>query len=246
MIIYPAIDIKEGKCVRLVQGKAEEKKVYALNPAEVARDFARKGAKYLHIVDLDGAFAGRPQNQRIIREIAEAVAIPFQIGGGLRTEEDIENILSLGADRVIIGTKAVSSPDFVKRLLDRFGAEKIVLGIDARDGMVAVAGWLETATIEAVQLGIRMRDLGVKTAIVTDISRDGMLKGPNLAFIKEMAEKTGLNIIASGGVSSLEDIRAIKALAPLGVKGAVIGKALYEGRISLEAALKEAEDTEES
>lgn len=246
MIIYPAIDLKEGKCVRLIQGKAEEKKVYALNPAEVARDFAEKGARYLHVVDLDGAFEGKPRNKQVIKEIAEAISIPFQVGGGLRTEEDINDILSLGAERVIIGTRAVSSPDFVKRLLDKFGPEKIVLGIDARDGMVAVAGWVETVTIQAVQFGTEMQNLGVKTAIVTDISRDGMLKGPNLSFIKEMAEKTGLNIIASGGVSSLEDIRAIKAMGPLGVKGAIIGKALYEGRINLEEALKEAEDSQES
>lgn len=241
MIIYPAIDLKEGKCVRLIQGKAEEKKVYASNPTKVAKDFEESGAKYLHIVDLDGAFKGNPQNKQVIKEIAEAISIPFQVGGGLRTETDIRDILSLGADRVIIGTKAVKSPDFVKRLLDLFGSEKIVLGIDAKEGMVAVAGWVETVSIKAVQFGAEMRNLGVRTSIVTDISRDGMLKGPNLDFIKEMAVNTGLEIIASGGVSALEDIRAIKLMEPLGVKGAIIGKALYEGKIILEQALKEAE-----
>lgn len=241
MIIYPAIDIKEGKCVRLIQGKAEEKKVYALNPVDVAKDFEEKGAKYLHIVDLDGAFAGKPQNKQVIKEIAEAISIPFQVGGGLRNEENVRDILSLGADRVIIGTRAVSSPDFVKRLLDLFGPEKIVLGIDAKEGMVAVAGWVETVSIKAVQFGKEMYDLGIKTAIVTDIAKDGMLKGPNLDFVKEMAENTGLEIIASGGVSSLEDIKAIKDMEPLGVKGAIIGKALYEGKIDLKEALKEVE-----
>lgn len=241
MIIYPAIDIREGKCVRLIQGRAEEQKVYALNPAEIARDFEEKGAKYLHVVDLDGAFAGKPQNKQVIKEIAETVSIPFQVGGGLRDEEDVRDVLSLGASRVIIGTRAVKSPDFVKRLLDVFGPEKIVLGIDAKEGMVAVAGWVETASIKAVQLGIDMHKLGVKTAIVTDIAKDGMLKGPNLDFIKEMAVSTGMEIIASGGVSSLQDIKALKAMEVLGVKGAIIGKALYEGKIDLREALKEAE-----
>lgn len=242
MIIYPAIDIKEGKCVRLIQGKEEEKKVYALNPSDVAKDFAQKGAKYLHVVDLDGAFRGSPQNKKVIKDIAEAVSVPFQVGGGLRSEEDVKDILSLGASRVIIGTRAVSSPDFVKKLLDIFGPEKIVLGIDARDGMVAVDGWVETADVKAVEFGIQMKSLGVKTAVVTDIAKDGMLKGPNLEFIKEIAQSTGLKVIASGGVSSLEDVRAIKALKPWGVEGAIIGKALYEGKISLQEALREAEE----
>ncbi|MBO8158871.1 1-(5-phosphoribosyl)-5-[(5-phosphoribosylamino)methylideneamino]imidazole-4-carboxamide isomerase [Thermosyntropha sp.] len=242
MIIYPAIDIKDGKCVRLVQGKAEDKKVYANNPVDMALHFVQKGAKYLHIVDLDGAFAGKPQNREAIKSIAEKASIPFQVGGGLRTEKDVEEILGLGAARVIIGTRAVSSPDFVKKLLDRFGEDRIVLGIDARDGMVAVSGWVETAAVNAVDFGIKMRKLGVKTAIVTDISRDGMLGGPNFAFIRQMAEKTGLEVIASGGVSSIENIRELKKLETVGVKGAVIGKALYEGKVKLKDALLAAED----
>lgn len=237
MIIYPAIDLKDGQCVRLIQGRAEDKTVYSDSPARTAAAFVRMGAGFLHVVDLDGAFSGSPRNDAAIAAIAAAIDIPFQVGGGLRSIEDVNRILQLGAARVIIGTKAVKSPDFLKQLLDQFGAEKIVLGIDARDGMAAVEGWVETSSVSAVQLGTDMKKLGAELCVYTDISRDGLLSGPNFAAIREMAEKTGLQIIASGGVSSLENVIDLKTMESSGVVGAIIGKALYDEKIDLAAAL---------
>lgn len=241
MIVYPAIDLKDGQCVRLIQGRLEDKTVYSDEPASTAAAFAKLGAGYLHVVDLDGAFLGRPSNDAVIAAIAAAIDIPFQVGGGLRSIEDVNRILGLGAARVIIGTKAVKNPDFLKELLDLHGPEKIVLGIDAREGMAAVEGWVETTAITAVQLGVDMNELGVKYCIYTDISRDGLLSGPNLTAIEEMAAKTGLQIIASGGITNLENIKDLKAMEPSGVAGAIIGKALYDGKIDLAAALSVAE-----
>lgn len=240
MLIYPAIDLKEGQCVRLVQGRAEDKTVYSQNPAQVARSFEEQGAAFLHVVDLDGAFEGRPVNLEAIRAIAAAVSIPFQVGGGLRTRDNVLTLLEAGANRVIIGTRAVTAPEFIAELIAEFGAERIVLGIDARDGMVATEGWVETSSLEAAELGCKMKELGVIHSVFTDVSRDGLLQGPNLASIREMALKTGLKIIASGGVSSLENIRELKSLEALGVSGAIIGKALYEAKIMLSEALREA------
>lgn len=246
MIIYPAIDLKDGQCVRLVQGRASDKTVYSDNPASMARAFQELGADWLHIVDLDGAFSGKPGNLQAIEAIASSVQINFQVGGGLRKLEDVERILKLGAQRVIIGSRAVSSPDFIKMLLDKFGSEQIVLGLDAKDGMVAVEGWVATSDFKAVEFGLQMKYLGIKRVIFTDISRDGVLKGPNLASIEEMARLTGLEIIASGGVSSLENIRDLKAMEELGVSGAIIGKALYDGVLSLSDALAEAQTGQKS
>lgn len=240
MIIYPAIDLKDGQCVRLIQGRIEDKTVYSNDPASTAAAFAASGAGYLHVVDLDGAFQGSPRNSEAIAAIAAAIDIPFQVGGGLRSIGDVDRILGLGAARVIIGTRAVKNPDFLKEMLELYGPEKIVLGIDARDGMAAVEGWVETTAIPAVKLGIDMKDLGARHCIYTDISRDGLLAGPNLAAIREMAEKTGLQIIASGGVSTLENIEDLKSMESWGVTGAIIGKALYDGKIDLAAALSAA------
>ncbi|NLM37904.1 MAG: 1-(5-phosphoribosyl)-5-[(5-phosphoribosylamino)methylideneamino]imidazole-4-carboxamide isomerase [Firmicutes bacterium] len=237
MIVFPAIDLKDGQCVRLVQGQADRKTVYADQPEEIARRFAREGAAWLHVVDLDGAFSGLSRNLKSIERIAGAVDLPFQVGGGLRSRADVKRILDLGAARVIIGTKAVSAPEFVKELLAEFGPEKIILGIDARDGRVAVEGWVSTVPLAAEDFGAAMRELGVTTAIFTDISRDGLLTGPNIMATRRMAEKTGLQIIASGGVSSLQDIRELKKLEAVGVSGVVIGKALYDGAFSLAEAL---------
>ncbi len=239
MIIYPAIDLKDGQCVRLVQGKAEEKTVYSDTPAGVAASFQQAGASYLHIVDLDGAFSGSPRNAQAIAAIAAAVDIPFQLGGGLREFEDVERTLKMGAQRAIIGTRAVSSPDFIKKLLDKFGPERIVLGLDARNGQVAIEGWVETTTLAAVDFGLQMKKLGIKTAVFTDVARDGLLKGPNLPSIEEMAGTTGLEIIASGGVSTLDNIKELKLIK--GVSGAIIGKALYDGKLNLSEALAAAE-----
>ena len=197
MIIFPAIDLKDGQCVRLVQGKADQQTVYSSTPADVARSFQRQGARWLHIVDLDGAFQGKPSNIKAIEAIADAVTIPFQVGGGLRSQSDVEKLLKAGASRGIIGTRAVEGPDFVKQLLDEFGNEKIVLGLDAKDGKVAVKGWVETVELTAVDLGKQMRELGIRTAVYTDVSRDGLLAGPNLEMTRQVAIETGLFIIAS-------------------------------------------------
>lgn len=240
MIIYPAIDLKDGQCVRLVQGKKENKTVYSDSPAQVARSFQTQGAKFLHIVDLDGAFEGGPRNLKAITEIALSINIPFQVGGGLRTRKDVERLLAMGASRVIIGTRAVENAAFMEDLLRQFGSQKIVLGIDARDGMVAIEGWVENSGMDAIEFGKIMRKMGVETAVFTDVSRDGLLMGPNLSSIEKMARTSRLKIIASGGVSTVENIKALKRLEHYGVSGAIVGKALYEGKISLPEALKAA------
>lgn len=245
MILFPAIDLKDGQCVRLVQGKAEKKTVYSNDPAQMAAAFERQGAQYLHVVDLDGAFTGKPVNMAAIKNIAEKVSIPFQVGGGLRTAENVKATLQGGAQRVIIGTRAVKSPDFMKALLDAFGPEKIVLGLDAKDGRLAVEGWVETVSFTALEFAAQMKALGVTTVVYTDISRDGVLKGPNLAAIKNMAVQSGLQLIASGGVSGLNDIAALKGLEPDGVIGAIIGKALYDGKLNLVQALQTADGGKE-
>lgn len=237
MIIYPAIDLKDGQCVRLVQGKQENKTVYSDNPGLIARSFQEQGAEYLHVVDLDGAFEGASRNLQAIQEIAAAIDIPFQVGGGLRTRSAVERMLAIGASRVIIGTRALQSSGFMEELLEVFGPGQIVLGIDARDGMVAIEGWLEKSSVPALEFGLQMRQLGVVTAVYTDVSRDGLLQGPNLAAIGEMASYSGLQIIASGGVSSAENIRDLCKMEAIGVMGAIIGKALYDGKLSLAEAL---------
>ncbi len=237
MLIFPAIDLKEGQCVRLVQGRREDKTVYSNSPGEMARSWEQQGAQYLHVVDLDGAFEGEPRNLQAIAEIAAAIKIPFQVGGGLRTRADVARLLELGASRVIIGTRAVHNPLFMQELLEEYGPERILLGIDAHDGMVAMEGWLEKSTLDAFKFGQTMGHLGVKTAVYTDIARDGLLQGPNLPAIEQMVRSSGLNIIASGGVSTVENITALKELEPLGLVGAIVGKALYEGKISLADAL---------
>ncbi|HEX3011595.1 MAG TPA: 1-(5-phosphoribosyl)-5-[(5-phosphoribosylamino)methylideneamino]imidazole-4-carboxamide isomerase [Syntrophomonadaceae bacterium] len=236
MIIFPAIDLKDGQCVRLVQGMLENKTVYSDTPAQVARSFEDKGAEWLHVVDLDGAFTGSPQNSEAIKAIAAVIKIPFQVGGGLRTRDDVKRVLELGASRVIIGTSALNQ-DFVSELLSEFGPERIILGLDARDGMVATQGWAQKSELGALDFACRMKERGIETAVFTDVARDGLLQGPNLNSIEQMARSSHLQIIASGGVSSVENIQALKAMEPVGVCGAIIGKALYDGKITLEAAL---------
>jgi phosphoribosylformimino-5-aminoimidazole carboxamide ribotide isomerase len=222
-----------------VEGSLAAETVYSERPDQVAADLVARGAAFLHIVDLDGAFAGEPKNAAVIRSIAAAVCIPFQVGGGLRSLEAVEQCLQAGASRVVIGTQAVTDPGFVSRLIAAFGPERIVLGLDARDGRVAIQGWTEKTTLSDVAFGRQLKAAGVTTAIYTDISRDGKLQGPNFAGIARLAGETGLAVIASGGVTSREDVRRLRAMP--GVTGAVIGKALYDGRITLEAALAEAE-----
>ena len=236
MIIYPAIDLKAGACVRLLRGRLEDETVYSRQPAEVALSFVQAGAEYLHIVDLDAAFSGSSQNQAAIAAIAAQIEVPFQVGGGLRTVADVRRMLAAGADRVIIGTQAAWEPDFMNRLLDEFGAEKIVLGLDAKGGAVAVAGWVQTTGQRVVDLGKQMQQAGVLRTVFTDVAKDGTLAGPNINAVKEIAAQTGLQIIASGGVTSLQDILALNRIP--GVTGVIIGKALYEGKIKLAEAIE--------
>ena len=235
MKLYPAIDIKNGQCVRLQQGLFDATTVYSNEPFEVAKQFEAVGAKFLHIVDLDGALQGMGANDEALAQIIKNVTIPLEIGGGIRTMQDIEHRLNMGVTRVILGTKAVESPEFVKEAIATFGADKIVIGIDAKDGMVAIKGWETISNVDAVTLALSMKDLGVKTIIYTDISKDGMLCGPNFVQTAKMVEATGLDIIASGGVSSMQDL---EQLEKIGVEGAILGKAIYEKRVDLKEATK--------
>ncbi|NLI90668.1 MAG: 1-(5-phosphoribosyl)-5-[(5-phosphoribosylamino)methylideneamino]imidazole-4-carboxamide isomerase [Peptococcaceae bacterium] len=239
MIIYPAIDLKDGKVVRLLQGRMEDATVYSDDPAAVAADFQAKGSAFLHVVDLNGAFAGKPVNDQAIKNIAKSASLKIQVGGGIRTLERIEELLELGVSRVILGTVAVRDPKLVSEAVKRYG-ERIIVGIDAADGMVAVQGWAEKTDMKAEELGRAMKEAGVSRVIFTDISRDGMLGGPNIASTVKMAQETGLKLIASGGISSLADLIRLKDEAARGVdiEGAIVGKALYSGSFRLEEALQ--------
>lgn len=240
MLILPAIDLRNGKCVRLVEGKVENETIYSDNPAEMAVQWQSKGAKMLHLVDLDGAFAGSPQNLASVQQILTAINIPVELGGGIRDMATVEMVLDLGVQRVILGSAAINNPQLVKAACAKYG-ERIVLGVDAKNGMVAIHGWGETATKSAVELALEMKEFGVARVIFTDISRDGTHKGINIESTRELAEKTGLAVIASGGVSTLADIEAVKDITQYGVEGVITGKAIYDGTIQLEAALKIAE-----
>lgn len=238
MTIIPAIDLKEGRCVRLLQGRKEDETVYSDDPAAVARQWQEAGAEYLHLVDLDGAFEGASRNLVAITRILEAVSIPAELGGGVRSLDDVSRLLSLGLDRVILGTVAVRAPEVVRAAVERFGPDRVVVGIDAREGRVAVKGWAETTEVRAVDLALRVKGFGVRRVIYTDISTDGMLAGPNIEATRVLAVETGLKVIASGGVSSVEDLRRVAALEPFGVEGVIVGKALYEGRVDLREAIE--------
>ena len=234
MKIYPAIDIKDGKCVRLLRGSFDDVTVYGDNPAEMARKWESLGGEYIHVVDLDGALKGHGVNAEAIKEICKAVNVPVQTGGGIRSISDIEAKLECGISRVIIGTKAVSDADFVKEAVKRYG-DKIVIGIDAKDGMVAIEGWEKTSKYQAVEFAKKMEEIGVKTIIYTDIATDGTLMGPNVDAMREMVNNTNMDIIASGGIGNIEHI---KALIPTGVEGVITGRALYTGNINLCDAIK--------
>lgn len=233
MEIIPAIDIKDGRCVRLYQGDFAQMTVYADDPVAVARQWQAQGASRIHVVDLDGARTGRPQNVDAVLAITQTVQIPVQLGGGLRREEDVAAALALGVERVIIGTAAIVETELVARLLERFG-ERIIIGIDARNGMVATDGWTVTSTIAATDLAGQMAALGARRFIYTDISRDGALSGPNFTALAELVKPDGPAIIASGGIANLDHIRQ---LAQIGVEGVIIGKALYTGAIYLPEAI---------
>ncbi|MCL0107436.1 1-(5-phosphoribosyl)-5-[(5-phosphoribosylamino)methylideneamino]imidazole-4-carboxamide isomerase [Peptococcaceae bacterium] len=238
MIIFPAIDLKDGKCVRLVEGKLDKKTIYTDKPEEAALHWQSLGAEYLHIVDLDGAFEGVPKNLSVIEKILAAIKIPVQIGGGIRTLDTVKLLLDLGIKRVILGTAAVSEPNLVKEAIEKFGSDRIVLGIDARNGCVAVKGWAEESDIDAKELALNMKEIGIERIVFTDIKRDGTLKGPNIEATKEMALATGLKVIASGGVSSIDDLKKLKEIEQYGVEGVIVGQALYKGAIDLKEALQ--------
>jgi phosphoribosylformimino-5-aminoimidazole carboxamide ribotide isomerase len=236
MKIYPAIDILGGKAVRLRQGRAADATVYG-QPLEMAKRWVEKGAEWLHVVDLDGAFEGKPRNIDLLREMAAAVPMAkIQVGGGVRNMSVVESLLDAGIQRVVLGTAAVQDPDFVKQaLMER--THNIAIGVDARDGKVQVAGWTEDSNIGAIDLATRLQDLGAQLLIYTDIARDGVLTGPNVEATKQMLDSTELHVIASGGVSSIADIQNLAELDHWRLDGVIIGKALYEGLIQLEEAL---------
>lgn len=240
MTIYPAIDIKGGRCVRLTQGRADQETVYAENPADVAVQFKQAGAQWVHVVDLDGAFSGESTNLAVVRAIA-AQGMKVELGGGLRTQLAVERALGIGASRVVIGTRAAESEEFVSELVRLFG-DRIAVGIDAKNGQVAVKGWVDTTKTSALAMAQRMDQLGVQTLIYTDISTDGMLTGPNIPAQEAMLNAVKCCVIASGGVSQQGDVDTIKALAQkhANLDGVIIGKAIYEKRVDLVQALKTA------
>jgi phosphoribosylformimino-5-aminoimidazole carboxamide ribotide isomerase len=237
MILFPAIDIKAGKCVRLVKGDMDQATVFNDDPADQARKFVAAGARWIHVVDLDGAFAGKPVNGEAVRAILAAVDIPVQLGGGIRDESGIAAWLFGGVTRVILGTAAVKDPDFVKRACKSFPG-RIVVGIDARQGRVAVQGWAETSDMLAVDLARKFEDSGVAAIVYTDIDRDGAMQGPNIAATLELARSVSIPVIVSGGVSSMDDLRDLKRHAGEGLAGAISGRAIYDGRIDLAAAIR--------
>ena len=236
MTIFPAIDLRGGKCVRLIQGDFDKETVYSDDPQATALQWQAAGAKFLHVVDLDGAKAGSPQNIDAIKKILDAVDIPIEVGGGVRTLDDAEKLLTLGVRRVILGSVAVENPALVAEAVQRFG-DKIVVGIDARNGIVATHGWEKSGSVTVGALAKKIVAAGVKTIIYTDISKDGMLSGVNAAAFAELAKESGAQIVASGGVKSIEDIGALKAVEAQGVVGVIVGKAIYTGALDLAAAI---------
>ncbi len=234
MQLWPAIDILNGQCVRLKQGDYNRETVYGSSPAEMARHWVDQGARFLHVVDLDGAKDKSPVNKRFVREIVERISIPVEIGGGIRTEETIKEYLDMGIHRVVIGTLALKEPDWFREMSEKFPG-KLVLGIDAKNGMVATEGWLETSKTPAVLLAKTFENLPLAALVYTDIAKDGMLEGPNFAEMDAMQKAVSFPVVASGGVSTLDDIRKLKEL---GIPACIIGKALYEGTMRLQDALE--------
>ncbi len=238
MIIFPAIDLRGGKCVRLIQGDFDKETVYSDDPQATALKWQSMGAKFLHVVDLDGARVGSPQNLDAIKKILDTVEIPIEVGGGIRTIADVEKILSLGVRRVILGSVAVENISLVAEAVKKFG-DKIVVGIDARNGFVAVHGWEKSSQVKVEELAKKIVAAGVETIIYTDISKDGMLSGVNAKIFSELQKISGAKIVASGGVKNLEDIRALKAAK---ISGVIVGKAIYTGALDLKAAIEISEE----
>jgi phosphoribosylformimino-5-aminoimidazole carboxamide ribotide isomerase len=236
MILFPAIDLKDGACVRLKLGLMEEATVFNTDPGDQARSFAAAGAEWIHVVDLNGAFAGKPVNASAVETILKAVKVPVQLGGGIRDMATIEAWLERGVRRVILGTVALRDPSLVKEACKRFPS-RIAVGIDAKGGRVAVEGWAETSDLTVLDLAMKFEDAGAAAIIYTDIDRDGVLAGPNVEATAALARAISTPVIASGGVSSLDDLRALKAVAGSGIAGVISGRALYDGRIDLAEAL---------
>ncbi len=242
MIIYPAIDIRGGRCVRLTEGRFDQETVFADNPAAMALQWAAAGAEYLHVVDLDGALAGKPVNLEAVQAIVKAVPVPVQLGGGIRSLAIIEQVLAAGVSRVILGSAAVRNPELVREACRQFGG-RIVVGIDARDGQAALEGWEVAGGIGAEELAVKMAAAGVARIIYTDIARDGTLQGVNVAATAALAAAAGIPVIASGGVKSLADITALQAANQAqGIEGVIIGKAIYTGAVDLAAAIRLAKE----
>ena len=236
MVIIPAIDLKEGKCVRLEQGLMDRASVYSDDPATTAKHWESQGAEFLHVVDLDGAFAGVPKNLDAIKAIRSAVKIPIQIGGGIRDIATINTLISIGVDRIILGTAAIQNPAFVREACQKFQG-KIIAGIDAKDGMVAIKGWAEVTDVKAIDLAMQMQDYGVIAIIYTDIKRDGMLSGPNIEATRLLAKSLHIPVIASGGVATMKDIEDLLTIRYSGISGVITGKAIYSGSLNLREAI---------
>ena len=240
MKIYPAIDLKDGKCVRLKQGRADAVTVYSEDPVAMARHWAQAGGDWLHVVDLDGAFAGHPVHHEVVKAIAAAIAIPVELGGGLRTDDDIRRMLDAGVRRVVLGTRACAEPGALAALVKKFG-DRLAVGIDARNGKVQVKGWVETTDTLAVELAKQVSAVGVGTIIYTDTATDGMLTGPNLEGVRALCQSVQSSVIASGGISTAKDVAALAALGLVNLDGVIVGKALYEGAVTIpgmKAAMK--------
>ena len=232
MDIYPAIDLKGGQCVRLRQGRADAVSVYSGDPAAMARRWAQEGGDWLHVVDLDGAFTGHPVHLREVEAIVKAARIPVEVGGGIRTDDDIRAVLATGVRRVILGTRACEKPEGLKALADAYG-DALAVGIDARNGQVQVKGWVETTDVTAVDLARRVSAAGVRTLIYTDTATDGMLTGPNLEGVRLLCRSVACDVIASGGISKCDDVVALAKLGVPNLAGVIIGKALYEGSVTI-------------
>jgi phosphoribosylformimino-5-aminoimidazole carboxamide ribotide isomerase len=237
VILYPAIDLKDGRCVRLLRGEMAAVTVFNEDPAAQARSFVDKGCEWLHVVDLDGAVAGKPVNVPAVESILAAAPVPVQLGGGMRDIAAIETWLAKGIQRAILGTAALRNPDLVREACRQF-PKRIAVGIDARDGFVAIEGWSTTSSVRAIELGLRLEDAGVAAIIYTDINRDGAMTGVNVESTVELAWALTTPVIASGGVASLDDLRALKAESEAGIEGVICGRALYDGRIDAGAAVK--------
>ncbi|MDR1541195.1 MAG: 1-(5-phosphoribosyl)-5-[(5-phosphoribosylamino)methylideneamino]imidazole-4-carboxamide isomerase [Clostridiales bacterium] len=234
MRIYPAIDIKGGQCVRLKQGDFDRVSLYSRNPADQAEAWQAQGASFIHCVDLDGARHGEGRNNEALKAILSRVRIPIQTGGGIRTLKDVDEKIDMGVCRVILGTAAIKAPQVIKDALKKYNSERIVIGVDAKNGFAAASGWEESSSRDALELCLELKELGIRTVIYTDISKDGMMQGPNLEQTSRIIQKTGMDVIASGGVSSMEDLKRIEAI---GASGAIVGQALFIGAIRLREAV---------